>query len=111
MTSSVASNASGMRSASPYFRADRVERRARPNIERAPIRAAERQAAGSLGNLENAQRLSIAIVDPDLIACDVHVAGSIRDDRCAAALAEDGAAERAIRLQCHAVGSAIVLAG
>src|SRR5687768_16054718 len=100
----------GASSASRCFRADRVERRARRYIERAPIRAAEGQAAGPLGNFEHARRLSIAVVDPDLTTGDVHIAGSIRDDRRAATLGEDRAAELAVRLECHAVSSAVILA-
>src|SRR6187455_2986953 len=100
-----------VRSASGCFRADRVERRARRDEERAPICAAKRQAAGPLGNLENADRLSFAIVDPDLIACNEDIAGNIRDDRCAAALVEDGTAELAVWLERHAVGAAIIFAG
>src|SRR4051794_30881161 len=99
-----------VRSASGRFRADRVEGRARRNEERAPIFSAKRQAAGPLGNLENADRLSVAIVDPDLIACDEDVAGNIRDDRCAAALDEDGTAELAVWLERHAVGAAVIFA-
>src|SRR5688572_8388012 len=69
-----------VRSASGRFRADRVERRARRDEERAPLCAAKRQAAGPLGNLEYADRLSVAIVDPDLIACDEDIARNVRDD-------------------------------
>ena len=102
---------SRVRSTSGRYRADRVERRARRDEQRAPICAAKRQAAGTLGNLENADRLSIAIVDPDLIACDEDIAGNIRDDRCAAALVEDCTAELAVWLERHAVGAAIIFAG
>src|SRR4051812_15007825 len=94
-----------LRSAPRCLRADRVERRARSDIERSTICAAKRQAPGPLGNFENAQRLSLAIVDPDLTLCDVHVAGGIRDHRCAPALVEDGTVELAIGLECHAISA------
>jgi hypothetical protein len=68
------------RSASRYLRPDRVERRARRDIERSTIRAAKCEAAGPLRNFENAQRLSFAVVDPDLATGDVRIAGDIRDD-------------------------------
>src|SRR5688572_107957 len=80
-------------SASRYLRADCVERRARRDIQRSSIRAAEREAAGPLRNLDDAQGLPFAVVDPDLATGDVHIAGSIRHNRRAATLGEDRAAE------------------